>query len=84
MAPFRITVTALTLVVAIPLAQSANEPPKREVITGRPTAEAKLSITAGGVDDVFLRRSKCCEPLPGEEVIGYVTRGKGMAIQRRC
>ena len=35
------------------------EGPKREVITGRPTAEAKLSITAGGVDDVFLRRSKC-------------------------
>jgi len=61
-----------------------QESPKREVITGRPTAKAKLSITAGGVDDVFLRRSKCCEPLPGEEVIGYVTRGKGMAIHRRC
>jgi GTP diphosphokinase / guanosine-3',5'-bis(diphosphate) 3'-diphosphatase len=61
-----------------------NEPAKREVITGRPTAEAKLSITAGGVDDVFLRRSKCCDPLPGEEVVGYVTRGKGMAIHRKC
>ena len=53
-------------------------------VTGRPTAEAKLSITAGGVDDVFLRRSKCCDPLPGEEVVGYVTRGKGMAIHRKC
>jgi GTP diphosphokinase / guanosine-3',5'-bis(diphosphate) 3'-diphosphatase len=62
----------------------AQEPPKPEVITGRPMAEAKLSITAGGVDDVFIRRSKCCEPLPGEEVIGYVTRGKGMAIHRKC
>src|SRR5205823_4235345 len=62
----------------------AQEPPKREVITGRPAEEAKLSITAGGVDDVFLRRSKCCDPLPGEEVVGYVTRGKGMAIHRKC
>jgi guanosine-3',5'-bis(diphosphate) 3'-pyrophosphohydrolase len=56
---------------------------KPEVITGRPIAEAKLSISAGGVDDVFLRRSKCCDPLPGEEVVGYVTRGKGMAIHRK-
>jgi GTP pyrophosphokinase len=35
------------------------------------------------VDDVFIRRSRCCQPLPGDEVIGYVTRGKGMAIHRR-
>jgi guanosine-3',5'-bis(diphosphate) 3'-pyrophosphohydrolase len=62
----------------------AQEPPKREIVTGKPIAEAKLSIAAGGVDDVFIRRSKCCEPLPGEEVIGYVTRGKGMAIHRKC
>jgi GTP pyrophosphokinase len=61
----------------------AHEPPPKEVITGRPVAEAKLSISAGGVDDVYLRRSRCCDPLPGEEVIGYVTRGKGMAIHRR-
>lgn len=60
-----------------------NEPPQKEVITGRPAAEGKLSITVGGLDDVFIRRSRCCEPLPGEDVVGYVTRGKGMAIHRR-
>jgi guanosine-3',5'-bis(diphosphate) 3'-pyrophosphohydrolase len=56
---------------------------KPEVITGRPMAAGKLLLTAGGVDDLHLRRSKCCEPLPGEDVIGFVTRGKGMAIHRR-
>ncbi len=61
----------------------SQDQPKLESITGKPIAEAKLAITAGGVEDVHLRRSKCCEPLPGEEVIGYVTRGKGMAIHRR-
>lgn len=61
----------------------AQEPQTKELITGRPVAEAKLSISAGGVDDVFIRRSRCCDPLPGEEVVGYVTRGKGMAIHRR-
>jgi guanosine-3',5'-bis(diphosphate) 3'-pyrophosphohydrolase len=67
----------------------APEPPKREVIGVRPTTESgraapgRLSISAGGVDDVFIRRSRCCQPIPGDEVIGYVTRGKGMAIHRR-
>jgi guanosine-3',5'-bis(diphosphate) 3'-pyrophosphohydrolase len=63
------------------------EPQQRELVTGelvsgKPTAETQLSISAGGVDDVFIRRSRCCQPLPGDEVIGYVTRGKGMAIHR--
>lgn len=61
----------------------AHEPQTKEVITVRPAAQAKLSISAGGVDDVYIRRSRCCDPLPGEEVVGYVTRGKGMAIHRR-
>ena len=61
----------------------AQQPQRREVITGRPVAEAKLSITAGGVDGVFIKRSQCCSPVPGDEVVGYVTRGRGMAIHRR-
>jgi GTP pyrophosphokinase len=61
----------------------APEPPKKELLVGRPSVESKLSISAGGVDDVFIRRSRCCAPLPGDEVVGYVTRGKGMAIHRR-
>lgn len=61
----------------------APEPAKRELATGKPLPESKLAITAGGVDDVFIRRSRCCQPLPGDEVVGYVTRGKGMAIHRR-
>jgi len=60
----------------------AHEPPKPHVVTGRPMAEAKLRISAGGVDDISIRRSLCCSPLPGEEVVGYVTRGSGMAIHR--
>jgi GTP pyrophosphokinase len=60
-----------------------QELPQREVVTGKPATESRLAITAGGVDDVFIRRSRCCQPLPGDDVIGYVTRGKGMAIHRR-
>src|SRR5262249_7636877 len=61
----------------------APEPPKKELFVGKPSGESKLSISAGGGADVFIRRSRCCTPLPGDEVVGYVTRGKGMAIHRR-
>ncbi|HTE20902.1 MAG TPA: ACT domain-containing protein, partial [Armatimonadota bacterium] len=60
----------------------AQEPPKPQVITGRPVAPAKLRIRADGMDDLYIRRSRCCMPIPGEEVVGYITRGKGIAIHR--
>ena len=53
-------------------------------VTGkRPAEEARLGIVAGGVDDVAIRRSKCCAPIPGDEVVGYVTRGRGLTIHRK-
>ena len=52
-------------------------------VTGKKPVEARLGIVAGGVDDVAIRRSKCCTPVPGDEVIGYVTRGRGLALHRK-
>jgi GTP pyrophosphokinase len=48
----------------------------------KPTGEGKLSIAPGGVDGVAISRAKCCLPLPGDQVIGYVSRGKGMVLHR--
>ena len=39
---------------------------------------AGVSIT--GVEDVMVRFSKCCNPLPGDEVVGYITRGRGLSV----
>ena len=41
----------------------------------------KLQI-GGELDDVAMTRSKCCQPVPGDEVTGYMTRGKGIALHR--
>jgi GTP pyrophosphokinase len=58
--------------------------PEGLAVSGKkPGGEARLGIVAGGVDDVAIRRSKCCTPLPGDEVIGYVTRGRGLALHRK-
>src|SRR5215212_1993496 len=43
------------------------------------------SIVVRGIDDLMVQRARCCNPLHGEEIIGYVTRGKGVAVHTtRC
>ncbi len=43
------------------------------------------AIAVRGVDDLMVTRARCCNPLRGEEIIGYVTRGKGVAVHsKRC
>ncbi|MFN3650862.1 MAG: RelA/SpoT family protein [Armatimonadota bacterium] len=59
-----------------------QDAPKSQLITGRPLGESRLRITADGMDGLYIRRSRCCLPLPGEEVVGYITRGKGITIHR--
>ncbi len=39
-------------------------------------------ITVKGVHDLSVRFSKCCNPLPGDEIVGFVTRGRGISIHR--
>jgi GTP pyrophosphokinase len=42
----------------------------------------KGGIMVKGVHDLSVRYSKCCSPLPGDEIVGYVTRGRGVSIHR--
>jgi GTP pyrophosphokinase len=45
--------------------------------------EAKLKVK--GFDDLLVYRAKCCNPIRGEEIIGYITRGKGVAVHsKKC
>lgn len=39
-------------------------------------------IAVEGTDDVSVRFSKCCSPIPGDEIVGFVTRGRGVSIHR--
>ncbi len=44
--------------------------------------KSKSGITVSGLYDVSVRFSKCCNPVPGDEIVGFVTRGRGVTIHR--
>ncbi len=49
-------------------------------VTGK---DGKDGIVIGGVNDVLVRFAKCCSPLPGDPVTGWITRGRGVTVHRR-
>ena len=59
------------------------QPPKAEGRLAkmvRGLVGSKTGIVVDGIDDMVVRFSKCCKPVPGDDVIGFVTRGRGVAI----
>ena len=49
---------------------------------GRSTKNSREGIIVKGIDDVAVRFSQCCAPVPGDEIVGYITRGRGISIHR--
>jgi guanosine-3',5'-bis(diphosphate) 3'-pyrophosphohydrolase len=51
-----------------------------------PSARSRRNVAAGvhveGLDDVMVRLSRCCTPVPGDEIMGFVTRGRGVSVHR--
>ena len=45
-------------------------------------AKSKSGIVVKGIDDMPVRFSRCCNPVPGDEIVGFVTRGRGLSIHR--
>jgi GTP pyrophosphokinase len=54
-------------------------PPKRAPKRRRST----LGVSAGGVESVMGQPARCCSPVPGDPVIGFISRGRGLVIHRR-
>ena len=55
----------------------------KESTTTRKDSKFTQGISVKGVDNIKVRFSKCCNPVPGDEIIGYITRGRGVSIHRK-
>jgi guanosine-3',5'-bis(diphosphate) 3'-pyrophosphohydrolase len=67
-----------------------SEPPSEQLRTGRieqfvrkVTGRDQAGIRVSGIDDVLVRYARCCSPLPGDGIIGFITRGRGVTVHRR-
>ncbi|MFB3880195.1 MAG: bifunctional (p)ppGpp synthetase/guanosine-3',5'-bis(diphosphate) 3'-pyrophosphohydrolase [Armatimonadota bacterium] len=62
-----------------------GEPPKTQK-RKRPAkgeqGSLRVGISAGGVTDVLFRLSRCCAPVPGDPIVGFITRGRGVTVHR--
>ncbi len=86
----KIDVNEIVGVLAPPDEQGRESKPSAELREG---AVAKLmrkvikrdegAIRINGIDDVLVRYAKCCNPLPGDDILGFITRGRGVTIHRR-
>ncbi len=61
--------------------EAAKEPSTLERIVDRVRGTGK-GIRIQGADGLLVRYSQCCQPVPGDKVVGYVTRGRGVSIHR--
>jgi GTP pyrophosphokinase len=75
-------VTRLTRLVAAAVEEvdTIDVPPARPVRLGARTVDQ--AVVVQGSSDVWVKLARCCTPVPGDEILGFVTRGKGVSVHR--
>ncbi len=69
-----------TLAPAEPAPEPASPTALPRAVPGGSGVDKDLVVKVKGIDDLLIYRAKCCNPIRGEAIVGYVTRGKGIAV----
>jgi len=57
--------------------------PEKPRPSGAARARPEQGVRIRGVDDLLVRFAKCCNPLPGDQIVGFITRGRGLTVHAR-
>jgi GTP diphosphokinase / guanosine-3',5'-bis(diphosphate) 3'-diphosphatase len=60
-----------------------DETPLPELTPVKRTSQAAPGVVIQGIDNLLVRVARCCNPVPGDEIAGFITRGRGVSIHRR-
>jgi len=55
---------------------------RQQPTASRPGRGSAVGVYVEGLDDLMVRLSRCCTPVPGDEIVGFVTRGRGVSVHR--
>lgn len=75
-----LTQVMLKLITSNPTVSDAVK--AQQVVRQRKTIGKEKSVIIKGIDGLLIRFSRCCSPVPGDEIVGYISRGRGVCVHR--